>query len=77
MFALQATAQVPDVLEAQPEASQNTGPAIAAPSPESPTSDSLPESTSLEPNTTAASVLDYEASEQVSEDLSVAFPVDI
>lgn len=77
LCALQAVAQVPESEDSRAEAAQDTNQTQAASSTEPPTSQSGTTNPSPDTPPSAAAILDYEASEQVSEDLSVAFPVDI
>ena len=79
LFAFQTAAQTP--ADPSTDLSKNTDQTQSASPNEKPTAqeDTARPSvdTSAPASTSAASILDYEASEQVSEDLSVAFPVDI
>src|SRR6056300_1511609 len=77
LFAIQAAALAPETANTGANATQDTDQTQAANSAEPSASQSSPASTSPDSAPSAASILDYEASEQVSEDLSVAFPVDI
>ena len=74
LFAFQAAALAPETTSTGDNATQDTDQTQVASSAEPSASESSSASNSPD---AAASILDYEASEQVSEDLSVAFPVDI
>jgi cytoskeletal protein RodZ len=77
LFAFQAAALAPETTSTGDNATQDTDQTQVASSPEPSALESSSASNSPEAAPSAASILDYEASEQVSEDLSVAFPVDI
>jgi hypothetical protein len=77
LFGFQAAALAPETTNTGANATQDTDQTQVASSAEPSASESSSASNSPDAAPSAASILDYEASEQVSEDLSVAFPVDI
>lgn len=77
LFAFQAAALAPENANTGANTTQDTDQTPAAGAAEPSASESSSASNSQDAAPSAESILDYEASEQISEDLSVAFPVDI